>query len=141
MPRGNPQNLVQNKKRTSEERRENAQKAGIASGEARREKRMIQAALQQVLDGTFDLDEDNKQISGYKALAISMIKEALAGNVQAFKEIRDTIGEKPKDTVSFENENLTGIEVNFVDKSGTRQGKEKDPKIVGDYTPSTNTEE
>lgn len=32
-------------------------------------------------------------------MAISLIQEALNGNVSAFQTIRDTIGEKPKDEV------------------------------------------
>ncbi|MBQ8443765.1 MAG: hypothetical protein IJX25_00215 [Clostridia bacterium] len=138
MPRGNVNNL---KRPSSEEARKNGSKGGIKSGEVRREKRLIQDALQKALSGVFDVDDHHRQVGGYDALAISMIKEALGGNVQAFKEIRDTIGEKPKDTVSVESSELTGIKINFVNKSGTRKGKEKDPKIVGDYTPSTNTEE
>ena len=143
MPRGNYQNLVQNKQRTPEERRESARKAGIASGDARREKRAIRDALQKRLSNNYSIGEkeDKKKLGGYEALAEAMIVQAVKGNVAAFIAIRDSIGERPTDKVEFESSELTGIKINFVDKSGTRKGKEKDPKIIGEYTPSTNTEE
>lgn len=143
MPRGNPNNLVQNKEQTPEERRENAKKAGIASGQSRREKRYFQESLQKLLNGKYYIgDEENrKQLGGYDALAQAMILKAINGDVQAFKEIRDTIGEKPKDTVGFESESLSGIKISFVNKSNPNKKKETDPKIVGDYTPPSNVED
>lgn len=143
MPRGNLNNLVQNKEQTPEERRKNAKKAGIASGQSRREKKFIQESLQKLLNGKYYIgdEKDRKQLGGYDALAQAMILEAIGGNVQAFKEIRDTIGEKPKDTVGFESESLTGIKISFVNKSSPNKKKETDPKIVGDYTPPSNVEE
>lgn len=103
---GNINNLIDNNSRTPSERRENAKKAGLASGESRRKKKYLQEALQKALKGKYDVDDKNLQIGGYDALAISMVKEAVGGNVKAFVAIRDTIGEKPKDTIEFEkNEN------------------------------------
>lgn len=45
-----------------------------------------------------------------------------------------------KDNVKFDGDNLTDIKVSFVNKSNKAK-REKDPKIVGEYTPPTNTEE
>lgn len=45
----NEQNLVPNEQRTPSERRENAQKAGIASGAARRRKRRLKDAAEYYL--------------------------------------------------------------------------------------------
>lgn len=137
MPRGNIENLIQNKHQTPEERRNNAQKAGVASGKSRRDKKFIQEALRKALDGEYTIDD--KTLGGYDAIALRMIQEALDGNVQAFKEIRDTIGEKPKDTVELESNTVSGIKIKFVDKSAPKL-KEQDPKIVGEYTPPSNTE-
>lgn len=138
----NTQNLVQNKERTPSERRKSAQKAGIASGEARREKRHIQDALQKALKGTYKIGDPEKgnteELGGYDAMAVSMIKAAIGGDVKAFIAIRDTIGEKPKETLEVEDSSLSGIKIKFVNKSNTNQKKEKDPKIVGDYTPPSN---
>lgn len=47
----NEKNLIPNEERTPSERRENARKAGIASGKARREKKTIQKILEDLLDG------------------------------------------------------------------------------------------
>lgn len=133
----NSENLIPNSERSPSKVKENARKGGIASGKARREKKLIQEALQKALKGRYEVGEDNLKLNGYDAMAIAMIQQAIGGNVQAFKEIRDTIGEKPKDTVELESETMTGIKIKFVDKSNKRT-KEKDPKIVGDYTPPSN---
>ena len=47
----NEKNLIPNEERTPSERRENARKAGIASGKARQEKKTIQKILADLLDG------------------------------------------------------------------------------------------
>ena len=138
MPRGNKETLVVP---TSEEARKYGSKGGIASAESRKKKKLLREAFKTLLDGKYEIEE-GKQLGGYDALATSMIKEALGGNVKAFVAIRDTIGEKPTDTIGFEeSENLTGIKIKFVNKSKPNQKKEKDPKIIGEYTPPTNTEE
>ena len=143
--RGNTDNLIQNSKRTPNERRNNAKKAGLASGESRREKRHIQDALRKALSGKYEVGKAEngkpKTASGYDALAISMIQQAISGNVQAFKEIRDTIGEKPTEQIEIESSDISAIKIKFVDKSQTKARGEQDPKIIGDYTPPTNIEE
>ncbi|MBR2385681.1 hypothetical protein IKA92_07430 [bacterium] len=140
---GNIDNLVQNQDRTPEQRRESAKKAGLASGNARRERREIQKALQKRLNGKYEIgEEDNKQtLGGYDAIAEAMIVRAVNGDVKAATFIRDTIGEKPVETVSLESDEMTGIEISFVNKSNKNTKKEKDPKIVGEFTPPSNTEE
>lgn len=123
---------------TSEEARSNGRKGGIASGEARKKKKLIQEALQKALDGTFTVDD--KVIGGYDAMAISMIKAAIEGSVKAFVAIRDSIGEKPKETLEVEGGELTGININFVNKTKRRK-VQSDPKIVGEFTPPNNVED
>lgn len=134
----NSENLIPNSARTPKERQELAKKAGKKSGESRRDKKHIQEALKKALNGEYEIDE--KKLTGYDALAISILKEALQGNVQAFKEIRDSIGEKPTENVNLDNESISSIKIKFVDKSTRHGNHEDDPKIVGDYTPPTNTE-
>lgn len=140
MARGNTDNLIVP---SSEEARKNGSKGGKASGDSRRNKRKLQNALQKLLNSKYKIgrEEDGQQeLGGYDAIAQSMILEALGGNVKAATFIRDTIGEKPVDVVDFENNDVTGIKISFVNKSNSNKGKEKDPKIVGDYTPPSNTE-
>lgn len=141
MSKGNIENLVQNQLRTPEQRRKSAQNAGIASGKARKEKRELQKALQKRLDGEYIIGEDGNKFGGYDAIAEAMIVQAIHGNVKAATFIRDTIGEKPVEAVSLESEEITGISINFVNKSNKITKKEKDPKIVGEFTPPSNTEE
>ena len=56
----NEKNLIPNEERTPRERRENARKAGIASGQARREKKTIQKILADLLDSEI---KDNPQFA------------------------------------------------------------------------------
>ena len=70
----NEKNLIQNNERTPSERRENARKAGIASGQARREKKTIQKILTDYLDSDV---KDQKSL----------------------KELADSVGVKGKQTV------------------------------------------
>ena len=56
----NEKNLIPNEERTPSERRENARKAGVASGKARREKKTIQKILADLLDGQI---KDNPQFA------------------------------------------------------------------------------
>lgn len=127
---------------STSEAREIGSKGGKASAKSRREKKHLQEALQKLLKGKYEIgnDKNKKTLGGYDAVAQSMIVEAISGNVKAATFIRDTIGEKPVDVVDFENDDVTGIEISFVNKSNPNKGKEKDPKIVGDYTPPSNME-
>lgn len=139
MRRGNEQNLVQNTKRTPNERRKSAQKAGRASGVSRRKNKSIRDALKALLSGK--VEYEGEQMGGNDAIALSVFNKALKGDVQAFKEIRDTVGEKPKDTIELEDTRVQNIQINFVDKSKKRELEEQDPKIIGEYTNSIDTED
>ena len=90
----NEQNLIKPSDLTPNERRENASKAGKASGAARRARKTLKEELLALLsDG--DIQE---------RLSLALIDEALNGNkagsvTKAFEVIRDTIGERPVDRV------------------------------------------
>lgn len=139
MGRGNEQNLVQNQKRSPNEARENGRKGGKASGVSRRKSKSIRDALKALLFGK--VEYEGKQMGGNDALALSVFNKALKGDVQAFKEIRDTVGEKPKDMIELEDTRVQNIEINFVDKSRQREEAEEDPKIIGEYTNGIDTED
>ncbi len=88
------QNLVQNDKRTPNERREIAKKAGKASGESRRKKKTLKEQLLLILE--------TKQSNGktvQENWAVALGQKILKGDVQASIFVRDTIGEKPVDKV------------------------------------------
>lgn len=102
-------NLIPQNKRTKEEQREIARKGGIASGKARRKKKLIKEQLELLL--SLPLKDENakrklKQIGinadnldNQMAMIIAIWNKALKGDVQAFNSIRDTVGEKPSDVV------------------------------------------
>lgn len=89
---------------TEEEQKELARKGGIASGEARRRKRLLKDELIALLE-----TNDNQE-----KMSIALIEKAISGDVQAFNTIRDTIGEKPVDRV--EQETVTKIKVDVTDE-------------------------
>ena len=70
--KGRPENLIPNSQRTPEERRENARKAGKASGEARRKKKYFMEIYGEMLADEYDVTIDGKKekISGKKFVKI-----------------------------------------------------------------------
>lgn len=90
----NAQNLIPNSQRTPSERRENARKAGIASGQKRRENKLIKDRILERM-GESDWDE----------MIDNLIKRA-KDDRQDFETLRDTIGQKPKDEIRVETETI-----------------------------------
>ena len=87
---------------SSEERIENARRAGVASGEARRRRRSHREALQELL--RLDVDDPAKADALVKlgldptflnAIGLATIGKAADGDVEAARFVRDTVGEKP----------------------------------------------
>lgn len=102
----NEQNL---KPFTSDQSREeavkNGRKGGIASGEAKRERKAMREQLEMLLSlGVKDAEAKQKlealginpdETNNQMALLVAMLGEGLNGNVKAFTAIRDTVGEMP----------------------------------------------
>lgn len=94
---------------TSEKAREIGRKGGIASGKAKKEKKLIKEQIQLLLSLPLkdaktkkelkELGIDTDNIDNQMAMVISMWKKAIKGDVQAFNTIRDTVGEKPTDKI------------------------------------------
>ena len=97
------ENLVPQSERTKEEQREIARKGGIASGKARREKKIFKEAIEKQLGQSID------------SMIESMIKQAKSGNVQAITFLRDTIGEKPTDKVEADVKSDVNINIELTD--------------------------
>ena len=94
----NDSNLVPNSARTPKERRENARKAGRASGKARKERSNLRAAFKELLAIKDKSPKDPKrQITGAEALALAMYDKAMQGNVNACKLIAEITGEYKQD--------------------------------------------
>lgn len=89
----NTKNLKSNSERTPNERKELAKKAGIKSGEKRRERKALKEEL------LFLLSQGDTQ----SKMSLALIDKAIAGDVRAFEMIRDTIGEKPTDKQEITN--------------------------------------
>ena len=105
----NEKNLIQNSKRTPSERRENAKKAGKASGKARRNKKLLKDCMLDLLDLPVSQQKqwnklarmgiDPEDIDNRALLTTALFMRAVeTGDVSAFKEIRDLIGENNKNT-------------------------------------------
>lgn len=91
----NEQNL---KPFTSDQSREeavkNGRKGGIRSGEVRRENKLIKdRILERMGEADWDVMIDN---------LIARAQE----DTKSFETLRDTIGQKPKDTLAVENEHI-----------------------------------
>ena len=102
----NEQNLIPNSQRTPSELREMATKGGKASGEARRNKKMLRDCIDYLLekeDKTV-LDNEGKPMSGAEQLAYSLFIKALTEKdtgkaAKAFEVLRDTAGQKPAEKI------------------------------------------
>lgn len=91
----NIENLKSNTERTPKERKELARKAGLASGAARREKKTMKAMLDYLLEKEIVNKKTGEKMSTKEAICTAIMSKALKGDVKAWSEIRDTIGEKP----------------------------------------------
>lgn len=102
------ENLIPFNERTEDERRELARKAGKASGEARREKKMLKELLELALSQPSEIveGEDN-----YTAITAALVNKAIQGDTKAYEVIRDTLGQKPTEQTQMD---LTAkIEVDY----------------------------
>jgi hypothetical protein len=87
----NPENLIPNDQRTPSQRRENARKAGKASGEARRKRKAMREAFDILLSRQYGSNGSD----GVEVLAAKVFQKALDGDMKAVTFIRDTVGEMP----------------------------------------------
>ena len=95
---------------TEEEQRELARKGGIRSGEVRRERKKFKEDLIAALEAI----KDGKTVQELGVEAI--ISKFIAGDMQAFTIVRDTIGEKPTDRVEADVKNEVNINIELSDE-------------------------
>ena len=86
----NEENLIPNSQRSSSELREQGRKGGIRSGEARREKKLWKEEIAKKLNAK-DFDE-----------IIDNLIDRAKKNDKSFEVLRDTMGQKPKETIEYE---------------------------------------
>lgn len=102
----NEKNLIPNDQRTPEERRENARKAGIASGVSRRRKRSLKEAADLYLSLPVSdkrawnkiarAGVDPEDIDNQMAMIIGLTLAATEGDARAGRLIKDILGDDPR---------------------------------------------
>jgi hypothetical protein len=93
----NSENLVSLADRTTEEQREIARRGGIRSGEVRRERKAIRQALEECL--SMETELGGETVTNVEAIAAAMVRKAREGDVRAFVEVRNSVGEMPAQRV------------------------------------------
>ena len=99
---------------TKEEARKRGRAGGIASGKARREKKLMRETLDMLLSmpmkngKSADVDSirsfaalKGKNINVQEAILIAQVQKAMKGDTRAAEYVRDTIGQKPVDNVEM----------------------------------------
>lgn len=102
----NEENLIPfTSDQSREEAKINGQKGGIASGEARRNKKTMKQMLDYLLEKEIVNQSTGEMVTCREAMLSSMVKKAIKGDVKACQFVRDTSGEAPvtKTEVSGKN--------------------------------------
>lgn len=117
-------NLKKNSDRTPTERKELARKAGIASGNARREKKKLRdlvetfgelPAPEKIRRVMTELGVSEKDMrTNNMAIVVGLFQKAIKGDVFAFNAIRDIKGEKPIEKTDVSGKIENKIEIGFV---------------------------
>lgn len=133
----NEENLMSidevNSRRTREQHSNDSRKAGQASGKARREKKAMRELAQAILSmpvkkgqKTADIDkakaiEDlvGKNLTVQEVALLKIAQSAMRGNTKDLEFLRDTAGEKPKETIKLENDDQSIKEMEaYFDSAG-----------------------
>lgn len=99
----NDNNLIPLTKRPPEEAREIRSKGGAAASVVLRRKKVLREICQAYLDGKIET-KDGKKIPVADTIIEKQILKALGGSTVAAAFIRDTSGQKPKDTIEHTGE-------------------------------------
>lgn len=133
----NEENLMSidevNSRRTREQHSNDSRKAGQASGKARRERKAMRELAQAILSmpvkkgqKTADIDkakaiEDlvGKNLTVQEVALLKIAQSAMRGNTKDLEFLRDTAGEKPKETIKLENDDQSIKEMEaYFDSAG-----------------------
>lgn len=83
---------------TSEQNREeaakNGRKGGKASGVARRKRKAMREAFEELLNRKYT-NSQGQEVDGVTLLCLKQFQNAVDGDLRAFAVIRDTVGEMP----------------------------------------------
>lgn len=90
---------------TSDQSREaaarNGRKGGLKAGENRRRRKAFAEAFNTLLERGFT-DHNGNQLQGVEAIAAKVFQQAMNGDIRAFMEIRNTVGEQPAQRVEVD---------------------------------------
>ena len=95
-----------------ENAREAGRKGGIRSGEERRRKKNMKEDVIFAMEQKVMCD-DGVERSTQMTLILDLINAAHHGNVEAFKVLRDTMGEKPAEKVDVNKPDFTALDEAF----------------------------
>lgn len=101
-------NIENLKPLTTDKAREIGSKGGKASVEAKRKRKAFKEALLLALE----TKKDNKTIQDIGIDAL--MKRFMIGDIEAFRIVRDTIGEKPTDKVDIGQDKAFEVEIKVV---------------------------
>ena len=121
----NEKNLIVNSERTPRERKEQAKKAGRASGEARRQKKTMRELTKSIMDTTISTQQKNvratlammgleeNDMTYQAAVVVRLMQRAMVdGDTQAIRLIGELTGEVNRFGM-FEDEDSNLVEVKF----------------------------
>ena len=74
---------------------------GRKSGETRRRRKAMREAFDELLSRQYS-DRNGTQVDGVTALATKVFQAAMDGDIKAFIEIRNTVGEQPVQRVEVD---------------------------------------
>lgn len=138
----NEQNLIKNSELTPSERRENAKKAGVASGKSRRKKANLKKAFETILQADVASPNVKKQLedlgfdtTNEMALAMVMMQKAMKGNVRAFEQISKLTTTDAKDSLDKkeQKERIKALELENEKRKITIEGGAKSEDVMADY--------
>ena len=138
----NEQNLIKNSERTPSERRENAKKAGVASGKSRRKKANLKKAFETILQADVASPNVKKQLedlgfdtTNEMALAMVIMQKAMKGNVRAFEQISKLTTTDAKDSLDKkeQKERIKALELENEKRKITLEGGAKSEDVMADY--------
>lgn len=138
----NEQNLIKNSERTPSERRENAKKAGVASGKARRKKANLKKAFETILQADVASPNVKKQLedmgfdtTNEMALAMVMMQKAMKGNVRAFEQISKLTTTDAKDSLDKkeQKERIKAMQLENKKREQQLEGGAKSENVMSDY--------
>ena len=118
----NPQNLIPNSARTPNERRKNAQKAGIASGKKRRHQRDLRKAVKALQSVVVPVKGGGDGLTYAEAIARAVGVKAAQGDLKAAAMYWEWMyGKQAKVDVTSSDGSMSPNQINLGDRTTDRK--------------------